>query len=120
METWSSFAPYLRASRPWAACSASAPIHQPGPHALTNSLFGWLVVDGWCCFVLREEYCWLVAAVWFLVREKYCCLVADKPSEQGEAATQAHPSDACCWGYPKNSDNYPNTSMSSQHVQVQN
>jgi hypothetical protein len=25
-------------------------------------LFGWLVADGWCWFVLREEYCWLVAA----------------------------------------------------------
>jgi hypothetical protein len=27
----------------------------------TDSLFGWLVADGWCWFVLREEYCWLVA-----------------------------------------------------------
>jgi hypothetical protein len=26
-----------------------------------SSLFGWLVADGWCWFVLREEYCWLVA-----------------------------------------------------------
>jgi hypothetical protein len=26
-----------------------------------SSLFGWLVTDGWCWFVLREEYCWLVA-----------------------------------------------------------
>jgi hypothetical protein len=26
----------------------------------TVSLFGWLVADGWCWFVLREEYCWLV------------------------------------------------------------
>jgi hypothetical protein len=25
-------------------------------------LFGWLVADGWCCFVLREEYRWLVLA----------------------------------------------------------
>jgi hypothetical protein len=25
------------------------------------SLFGWLVADGWCWFVLREKYCWLVA-----------------------------------------------------------
>jgi hypothetical protein len=25
------------------------------------SLFGWLVADGWCWFVLREEYRWLVA-----------------------------------------------------------
>jgi hypothetical protein len=50
---------------------------------LTFSLFGWLVADGWCWFVLREEYCWLVAGGWFVLREKYCCLVADKPSEQG-------------------------------------
>jgi hypothetical protein len=48
-----------------------------------NSLFGWLVADGWCWFVLREEYCWLVADGWFVVREKYCWLVADKPSEHG-------------------------------------
>jgi hypothetical protein len=47
------------------------------------SLFGWLVADGWCWFVLREEYCWLVAGIWFVAREKYCWLVADKPSEQG-------------------------------------
>jgi hypothetical protein len=25
------------------------------------SLFGWLVADGWCWFVLREEY-WLLVA----------------------------------------------------------
>jgi hypothetical protein len=25
------------------------------------SMFGWLVADGWCWFVLREKYCWLVA-----------------------------------------------------------
>jgi hypothetical protein len=47
------------------------------------SLFGWLVADGWCWFVLREEYYWLVAGGWFVVREKYCWLVADKPNEQG-------------------------------------
>jgi hypothetical protein len=46
-------------------------------------LFGWLVAYGWCWFVLREEYCWLVADDWFVVREKYCWLVADKPSEHG-------------------------------------
>jgi hypothetical protein len=45
-------------------------------------LFGWLVADGWCWFVLREEYCWLVAGGWFILREKYCWLVADKPNEQ--------------------------------------
>jgi hypothetical protein len=63
-----------------------------------TSLFGWLVADGWCWFVLREEYCWLVAGGWFVLREEYCWLVAggwfvlrekycwlvtDKPSEQG-------------------------------------
>jgi hypothetical protein len=41
------------------------------------------LAGGWCWFVLREEYCWLVAGGWFVVREKYCWLVADKPSEQG-------------------------------------
>jgi hypothetical protein len=46
-------------------------------------LFGWLVADGWCWFVLREEYCWLIVGGWFIVREKYYWLVADKPREQG-------------------------------------
>jgi hypothetical protein len=40
------------------------------------------VADDWCWFVLREEYCWLVAGGWFVLREKYYWLVADKPSEQ--------------------------------------
>jgi hypothetical protein len=26
-----------------------------------DSLFVWLVADGWCWFVVREKYCWLVA-----------------------------------------------------------
>jgi hypothetical protein len=39
------------------------------------------VADGWRWFVLREEYCWLVAGGWFVLREKYCWLVADKPRE---------------------------------------
>jgi hypothetical protein len=35
---------------------------------LTFSLFGWLVADGWCWFVVREEYCWLIlAGCWWLV-----------------------------------------------------
>jgi hypothetical protein len=42
-----------------------------------------LVADGWCWFVLREKYCWLVGDGWFVLREKYCWLVADKPNEQG-------------------------------------
>jgi hypothetical protein len=41
------------------------------------------MADGWCWFVLREKYCWLVAGGWFVLREKYCWLVADKPNEQG-------------------------------------
>jgi hypothetical protein len=41
------------------------------------------MAGGWCWFVLREKYCWLVDAGWFVLREKYCWLVADKPSEQG-------------------------------------
>jgi hypothetical protein len=51
-----------------------------------TTLFGWLVADGWCWFVLREEYCWLVAGGWFVLREKYCWLVADKPNEQAKHA----------------------------------
>jgi hypothetical protein len=34
------------------------------------SLFGWLVVDGWRWFVLREEYCWLVAGGRWPVRSE--------------------------------------------------
>jgi hypothetical protein len=49
----------------------------------TSSLFGWLVAGGWCWFVLREWYCWLIACGWFVLREKYYWLVPDKPSEQG-------------------------------------
>jgi hypothetical protein len=47
------------------------------------SLLVGLVADGWCCFILREMYCWLVGDDWFVLREKYCWLVADKPNEQG-------------------------------------
>jgi hypothetical protein len=49
----------------------------------TYSLFVRLVADGWCWFVLREKYCWLVGDGWFILREKYCWLVADKSNEQG-------------------------------------
>jgi hypothetical protein len=55
---------------------------------VANSMFGWLVADGWCWFILREEYCWLVAGGWFVLREKYCWLVADKPSEQAVHCTR--------------------------------
>jgi hypothetical protein len=43
----------------------------------------WLVADGWCWFVLRDKYCWLVADDLFVLKEKYCWLVPDKPNEQG-------------------------------------
>jgi hypothetical protein len=58
-------------------------------------MFVWLVADGWCWFVLKEKYCWLVAGGWFVLREKYCWLVADKPREQGAylSRTQGHRSD---------------------------
>jgi hypothetical protein len=62
-------------------------IVHPDVHASSSctacSVGWWLVAGGWCWFVLREKYCWLVAGGWFVVREKYCWLVADKPSEQG-------------------------------------
>jgi hypothetical protein len=46
-------------------------------HVLTYSLFGWLVADGWCWFVLREEYCWLVlAGCWWLVCSERKVLLA--------------------------------------------
>jgi hypothetical protein len=35
----------------------------------TTSLFVWLVADGWCWFVLREKYGWLVARGWFGLRK---------------------------------------------------
>jgi hypothetical protein len=54
----------------------------PTGATLATSLFVWLVADGWCWFVLREKYCWLVAGGWFVLREKHCWLVADKPNEQ--------------------------------------
>jgi hypothetical protein len=50
------------------------------------------VAGGWCWFVLREKYCWLVVGSWFVLREKYCWLVADKPNEQGEDSAIVHPS----------------------------
>jgi hypothetical protein len=41
------------------------------------SLVGWLVADGWCWFVLREEYCWLVlAGCWWLVCSERKILLA--------------------------------------------
>jgi hypothetical protein len=33
---------------------------------MDRSMFVWLVADGWCWFVLREKYCWLVAVAGLL------------------------------------------------------
>jgi hypothetical protein len=53
------------------------PTEKHPPSIYTNSLFGWLVADGWCWFVLREEYCWLVAAgCWWLIRSERKVLLA--------------------------------------------
>jgi hypothetical protein len=30
-------------------------------YSSSYGLFGWLVADDWCWFVVREKYCWLVA-----------------------------------------------------------
>jgi hypothetical protein len=47
------------------------------PQTIAEGLFGWLVADGWCWFVLREEYCWLVAAGYgWLVRSERKVLLA--------------------------------------------
>jgi hypothetical protein len=43
-----------------------------------NITFGWVVADGWCWFVLREEYCWLVlAGCWWLICSERKVLVAE-------------------------------------------
>jgi hypothetical protein len=44
-----------------------------------------LVADGWCWFVLREKYCWLVAGGWFVLREKYYWLVAGTGNSCGDS-----------------------------------
>jgi hypothetical protein len=75
------------------------------------------VADGWCWFVVREEYCWLVAGVWFVLREKYCWLVADKPSEQGDSSClllfARHP-------VPKSSTTAPGSCSSAAAAQSRN
>jgi hypothetical protein len=46
---------------------------------------------GWCWFVLKEEYCWLVAAGWFVLREVHvqldllcrACLAGLRPLKNG-------------------------------------
>jgi hypothetical protein len=40
---------------------ASVQFDAGGTRFTGHSLFVWLVADGWCWFVLREKYCWLVA-----------------------------------------------------------
>jgi hypothetical protein len=57
-------------------CNIALVIKQKGARQPTACSFGW------CWFVLREKYCWLIAGGRFVLREKYCWLVADKPNEQ--------------------------------------
>jgi hypothetical protein len=59
------------------------PAHATPTCGTHHFLLRQLVADGWCWFVLRGKYCWLVAGAWFVLREKYRWLVADKPNEQG-------------------------------------
>jgi hypothetical protein len=51
----------------------------------------------WCCFVLRDKYCWLVIGGWCVLREKYCWLVADEPSEPGGFRERRACWTAACW-----------------------
>jgi hypothetical protein len=53
-------------------------------------LFVWLVVSGWCSFVLRKNYRWLVAGGRFILREKCCCLVVDKADKQSGPRFHLH------------------------------
>jgi hypothetical protein len=55
------------------------------------------LAGGWCWFVQREKYGWLVVGGWFILREKYCWLVADKSSEQGRMSMNASPSFPTCF-----------------------
>jgi hypothetical protein len=34
------------------------------------------LAGGWCLFVLREKYFWLVAGGWFVLTEKYRWLIS--------------------------------------------
>jgi hypothetical protein len=58
----------------WAVCV----LVQVGEECFfSRILFGWLVADGWCWFILREEYCWLVlAGCWWLVCSERKVLLA--------------------------------------------
>jgi hypothetical protein len=53
---------------------ASIQLRQNGVIVVFTTIFSYLN-DGWCWFVLREKYCWMVADGWFVLREKYCWLV---------------------------------------------
>jgi hypothetical protein len=70
-----SFSPSLLRTPPSVATLSRALLNQ-APRTKT-SLFGWLVADGWCWFVLREEYCWLVlAGCWWMVCSERKVLLA--------------------------------------------
>jgi hypothetical protein len=52
--------------------------------SLMVGLFVWLVADGWCWFVLREKYCWLVVGSWFVLRENYCWWLIRQANRLGD------------------------------------
>jgi hypothetical protein len=51
----------------------------------------WLMADGWCWFVLRKKYCWLVTGSWFVVREKYWWLSQARRGEEGRGSGEHIP-----------------------------
>jgi hypothetical protein len=75
-----------------------------------HNQFVLLVADGWCWFVLREKYCWLVADGWFVLKEKYCWLVLTQKvhlapnTQQAEQAgfTRAESHETCQSIFPEN------------------
>jgi hypothetical protein len=66
--------------------AAASPAASESSPRGSSSLFVWLVADGWCWFVLREKYWWLVCyerkntAGWWLISQANR---ADHPSEFG-------------------------------------
>jgi hypothetical protein len=56
------------------------------------------LAGGWCWFVLREEYRWLVAGGWFVLREEYCWLISQaNMTERSDQATLDCYSRRCRW-----------------------
>jgi hypothetical protein len=67
-------------SNPLCTTTFMCPLHplRVNQRPPTNILFVWLVADGWCRFVLRGKYCWLIAGGWFVLSRK-----STRTNEQG-------------------------------------